>query len=86
MGVTIVGNLYARWRRRPSAVVRTPGLLLLVPGSLGFRGIASAIHEGTGGSMGSLGGLMLMVGGSIVAGILIATLLVPLPRDVEPES
>lgn len=86
MSVTIVGNLYARWRRRPSAVVRTPGLLLLVPGSLGFRGIAAAIHDGAGADMGSLGGLMLMVGGSIVAGILIATLLVPLPRDVEPGS
>jgi len=86
MSVTIAGNLYARWRRRPSAVVRTPGLLLLVPGSLGFRGIAAAIRDGAGTELGSLGGLMLMVGGSIVAGILIGTLLVPLPRDVEPES
>ncbi|MEY4672731.1 MAG: hypothetical protein RL148_515 [Planctomycetota bacterium] len=86
MGVTVLGNLYARWRRRPSAVVRTPGLLLLVPGSLGFRGIAAAIHPGAGTDMGTLGGLMLMVGGAIVAGVLIATLLVPLPRDVEPES
>ena len=28
---------------RPAAVVRTPGLLLLVPGSLGFRGLTTAV-------------------------------------------
>src|SRR5690606_3633141 len=29
--VTALANLHARWSRQPAAVVRTPGLLLLVP-------------------------------------------------------
>lgn len=30
-------NVYARWRNRPGALVRVPGIILLVPGSVGFR-------------------------------------------------
>ncbi|MGH8041103.1 MAG: threonine/serine ThrE exporter family protein [Rudaea sp.] len=38
-GLTIgaLGNLYARVARRPGALVREPGIILLVPGSVGFR-------------------------------------------------
>jgi uncharacterized membrane protein YjjP (DUF1212 family) len=31
------GNLYARIAKRPGAVVREPGIILVVPGSVGFR-------------------------------------------------
>jgi uncharacterized membrane protein YjjP (DUF1212 family) len=83
--VTIAGNLYARWQRRPSAVVRTPGLLLLVPGSLGFQSLTTAVAGDFAGSAPFVF-QMLLVGGSIVAGLLIAGVLVPPPRDVEPDS
>jgi uncharacterized membrane protein YjjP (DUF1212 family) len=37
--VGVFGNVLARWRRRPAALIHIPGLILLVPGSLGFRSL-----------------------------------------------
>ncbi len=83
--VTAMANGFAHWQRRPAAVVRTPGLLLLVPGSLGFRGLSNAV---TGDFSTSVEFLlhMLLVGGAIVAGLLIAGVVLPPPLDVEPDS
>lgn len=83
--VAACANLFARWRRQPAAVVRTPGLLLLVPGSLGFRGLATAVGGDVPASLQWLV-QMLVVGGAIVAGLLMAGVLVPPPLDVEPDS
>jgi uncharacterized membrane protein YjjP (DUF1212 family) len=83
--VAATGNLYARWRRQPAAVVRTPGLLLLVPGSLGFRGLTTAVAGDFTASVPFLFH-MLLVGGAIVAGLLMAGVLLPPPLDVEPDS
>jgi uncharacterized membrane protein YjjP (DUF1212 family) len=83
--VSAVANLYARWRRKPAAVVRTPGLLLLVPGSLGFRGLTTAVAGRFTDSIEFLFH-MLLVGGAIVAGMLMAGVLLPPPLDVEPDS
>jgi uncharacterized membrane protein YjjP (DUF1212 family) len=85
LSVTAAANLYARWRRQPAAVVRTPGLLLLVPGSLGFRGLTTAVAGDFTQSIPFLFH-MLLVGGSIVAGMLIAGVILPPPLDVEPDS
>jgi uncharacterized membrane protein YjjP (DUF1212 family) len=82
--VVAAGNLYARWRRQPSAVVTTPGLLLLVPASLGFRGFTTGF-ESAGGTGVQLAFQMLLVGGALVAGLLVAGVLVPPPLDVEPD-
>jgi uncharacterized membrane protein YjjB (DUF3815 family) len=83
--VATAANLYARLRRRPAAVMRTPGLLLLVPGSLGFRGLTNALQQDF--SAGSQFAFrMLLVGGALVAGLLVANVLVPPPLDVEPEE
>lgn len=78
-------NLFARWRRRPAAVVRTPGLLLLVPGSLGFRGLTNAVAGDFNASVRFLFE-MLFVGGGLVAGLLMAGFLLPPPLDVEPDA
>lgn len=83
--VAVCANLFARWRRRPAAIVRTPGLLLLVPGSLGFRGFTMALESDFAASA-QFAFQSLLVGGSIVAGLLIAGLLVPPPLEVEPDA
>lgn len=85
MAVALLGNVYARWRRAPAAVVRTPGLLLLVPGSLGLSGLTTAI-SGDFDSSAPFVFRMLLVGGSIVAGLLFAGVLLPPPLEVEPGS
>lgn len=86
--VTFAGNVFARWRRRPATVVRTPGLLLLVPGSVGYKGFAIvAAGDPSARSEGAILLLqMLIVGGSIVAGMLMAGVLLPPPIDVEPDA
>lgn len=83
--VAAAANLYARWQRRPAATMRTPGLLLLVPGSLGFRGLTTALQQDFTAGV-QLAFQMLLVGGAIVAGLLVAGVLVPPPLDVEPDS
>ncbi len=35
-----LGNLYARKTNRPGAIVREPGIILLVPGSVGYRSLS----------------------------------------------
>jgi uncharacterized membrane protein YjjP (DUF1212 family) len=35
--VTAIGNIYGRYFNRPGALIRVPGIILLVPGSVGFR-------------------------------------------------
>lgn len=86
LAVAAAANLYARFLRQPAAVVRTPGLLMLVPGSLGFQGLTTLLaHDDMVEAM-RPAFQMLVVGGALVAGMLFAGLLVPPPRDVEPES
>lgn len=43
--VGLVGNIGARWRRRPAVVGIMPGLLLLVPGSMGIRALSAMLGE-----------------------------------------
>lgn len=85
MCVALLGNIYSRWLRQPSAIVRTPGLLLLVPGSLGLSGLTTAI-SGDFASSAPFAFRMLLVGGSIVAGLLFAGVVLPPPLEVEPGS
>jgi uncharacterized membrane protein YjjP (DUF1212 family) len=67
----ILVNVYARNLHRPGQVLLVPAMLLLVPGSVGFRGISSMLHRNT------LSGIettfaMFVVAMAIVAGLLIA--------------
>lgn len=67
----IFANLYARALDRPQQVVLVPAMILLVPGSIGFRGMSSLLDRDT------LTGIettfaMFVVAMAIVAGLLIA--------------
>ena len=79
--IGIMGNLYARFRRRPTLAIVLPGLALLLPGSIGFRGMQGIIASDT------LAGLntaisALIVAASIASGLLIANAVLPSPRHV----
>ena len=74
--VARAGNLYERWRRRPAAVIVVPGILLLVPGSVGFRSLTSLIERE------ALTGIetafsMILTAIALVAGMLMAGVIVP---------
>ena len=78
--VGVVSNLYARIVDRPSQVPMTPGILLLVPGSLGFRSLTSFLDREavTGVEWAFQTGL---IAASLVGGLLAANLVLP-PRRV----
>jgi uncharacterized membrane protein YjjP (DUF1212 family) len=78
--VGIGGNLFARVLRRPAAIVQVPGLILLVPGSLGFRSLSSLLERDV------LSGVETAFATTLVAialatGTLLANVVVP-PRRV----
>jgi uncharacterized membrane protein YjjB (DUF3815 family) len=78
--VGLGGNLYARVLHRPAAVLQVPGLILLVPGSLGFRSLAALLEEDV------LSGVQTAFSTSLSAialatGILLANVVLP-PRRV----
>ena len=43
--VTVLSNIYARWANRPGATFRLPGLILLVPGSVGFKSLTFVFEK-----------------------------------------
>lgn len=78
--VGVMSNLFARTINRPSALVQLPGLIVLVPGSLGFRSVAALLEQDT------LAGVqsaftVVLVAISLAMGLLIANAIVP-PRRV----
>lgn len=78
VGGLIVGaasNLYARRYGRPGALVREPGIILLVPGSVGFRSVSSLLERDV--HIGLDAGLLLVsLLVALVAGLLFGDLLV----------
>lgn len=82
LAVGIASNLQARWRGVPTAVTQVPGLLLLVPGSVGFRGFGAMLEDDFTVGIDAVFS-MVTIAGSLVAGILAAGVLVP-PRRMGP--
>ena len=81
-GALVVGcgsNLYARLRDRPALVALTPGIIVLVPGSLGYRSMTALIDRETIQGI-DLAFLMIMIAISLVGGILTANALIPPKR------
>jgi uncharacterized membrane protein YjjB (DUF3815 family) len=82
LAVGLCGNAYARAFDRPSAVPVVPGLLLLVPGSLGFQSLSSLIERET--LPGVESAFRMTLGAvSLVTGLLFANVLLP-PRPLVP--
>ena len=43
--LTAAGNAFARWANRPGALIRVPGILMLVPGSTSLRGLLTLVQQ-----------------------------------------
>ncbi|BFI95399.1 MAG: threonine/serine exporter family protein [Rhodanobacter sp.] len=79
--VSALANLYARLWHRPGAVIREPGILLLVPGSVGFRSVSFLLDRDT--TLGMDTALLLVtLLVSLVAGLLFGELLVSPRRSL----
>ncbi len=73
-----VANIYARWRNRPGALVRVPGIILSVPGSVGFRTLILVFGGNLVSGLNTAVTLLLMLA-AVAGGLLFGNLLVP-PR------
>jgi len=83
--VGMASNLYAWFTDRPTSVTLVPGVLLLVPGSIGFRGLASLLDRKT------LTGVetaftALVIAAALTGGILTATVLGPQRRRYRQDA
>jgi len=45
IAVGLAGNLYVQFSGRPSSILHIPGLILLVPGSIGLRSLATLLQD-----------------------------------------
>lgn len=82
MGALAVGmasSLLARWADKPVAITEVPGILILVPGSIGFRSISAMLEKEIVSGV-ETAFRVLMIAMSLVAGLLVANLLVRRPR------
>ena len=79
--LSALANLYARFMGRPGAVIREPGIILLVPGSVGFRSMSFLLDRNT--ELGVDTGVLLMtILVSLVAGLMFGELLVSPRRSL----
>jgi uncharacterized membrane protein YjjB (DUF3815 family) len=81
LALGVMSNLYARWLDRPAQVVQVPAVLLLVPGSMGFRAMSSLLDKQTLTGVETLFA-MFVVAIAIVAGLLVANAIVSPQRSL----
>ena len=78
LGAWVLGclsNLVARWRGKPAAITLVPGLLILVPGSFGFRSLQALVqHDVLAGV--ETGFSMALIAISLVTGLFLSNLTV----------
>lgn len=79
--VGIGANLYARVANRPALAVLTPGMVLLVPGSIGYRSFMFLIDRETIAGV-DFAFTMLIVAMSMVGGLLAANAALPAKRNL----
>ncbi|HEU0031018.1 MAG TPA: threonine/serine exporter family protein [Kofleriaceae bacterium] len=77
----VLGNAFARLLERPAQVVLVPAVLLLVPGSMGFQGMASLMGRDTVTGVETVFE-MFIVAIAIVAGLLISNAVVSPRRSL----
>jgi len=68
-------NLYARLYDRPALVALTPGIIVLVPGSIGYRSLAEMLERNTLTGI-ELAFSMLVIAVALVGGILVSSAVV----------
>ena len=81
MSLGVVGNSFARLLKRPAAVMLVPGMILLVPGSIGFGSLAKFIEQDIISGVEAAFNVAL-VAVALVIGLLIANVLLPPKRGL----
>lgn len=74
--VGLAGSVYGNIARRPAAILRVPGILLLVPGSIGFRGFTALLDKQVVPGV-ETAFRMITIAVALAAGLLIASVVAP---------
>ena len=74
--VGIASGLFSRLRNRPAIVTSTPGLILIVPGSLGFRSVTEMISKDPVTGI-QTAFTMILTGVALATGLWVSRLIVP---------
>lgn len=79
--VGLTANLYARFRSRPAALVTVPGMMVLVPGGLGFKSLEALLGRDV------LSGVeiavsVVLIAASLVGGLFLANVAAPTKKLV----
>ena len=82
MALTAAGNLFGRICQRPGAIVRLPGIIMLVPGSTSLRGVLNLIQQQDVNVGQSALLIVLNVVMALVAGLLFGNLLIPARKNL----
>lgn len=81
LAISAISNLYAKLANRPGAIIRVPGIILLVPGSTGFRSLSFVFERDIYLGLDSAFTVLIVLI-SLVAGLLFGNLLVPPRRNL----
>jgi len=79
--VGVASNFYARTRQRPGALVRVPGIILLVPGSVGLKSLFFVFQRDVYQGLDTAFSLLVILI-SLVAGLLFGNVLLPPRRSL----
>lgn len=79
--VGVASNWYARLLDRPAIITEVPGIMLLVPGSVGFRGLAALMDEKIVSGV-DTSFKMILTAVALVAGTLMANIIAPPRREI----
>lgn len=77
LAVACAGHLYEFATGKPAVLVQTPGLITLVPGSMGFRGVHALMEQDSLVGIGLMSD-MLLTGAVLAVGLLLADNILPL--------
>ncbi len=80
--LSAAGNGYARWMQRPGAVVRVPGIILMVPGSASVRSLIVSLQQQDLAAGGEAALAVVNILLSLVAGLMFGNLLLPSRRNL----
>ena len=82
-GVSALANAAGRVHHRPVVVPQVPAIVLLVPGSVGYRSVMALVDEQTVVGV-QTGVTMLLIAVSLVAGMLLANTFISPRRAASP--
>jgi uncharacterized membrane protein YjjP (DUF1212 family) len=79
--VCIVANAFGRWKKAPTILLELPGLITIVPGSIGFKGLQFFFEKNTLAGIDSIFD-MFLIAIALVSGFLLANIMLVSNRSL----